>query len=81
MCDCRRVEGTWEEEVSRVLDGTAALDWPEGRIGSEAQRGMIAASSELSEGTFGRVNSRELPPAGVPVVAAVGAAGVARGKL
>lgn len=29
-----RVEGTWDQEVSRVLDGAAANDWSEGRIGS-----------------------------------------------
>jgi ectoine hydroxylase len=71
-----RVEGTWDEEVSRVLDGTAANDWIEGLIGSEAQRNMIAASSNLSEGTFGRMNSSELAPAGVAVAVAA-----ATGKL
>ena len=27
------MEGTWEAEVVRVLDGSAAADWADGRIG------------------------------------------------
>ena len=58
------VEGSWEEEVTRVLDGSAASDWARGRrgIGSEAQKEMVRASTALSEGTFGRLNSKHLPP-------------------
>eukprot|EP01047_Picozoa_sp_COSAG01_P074868 COSAG01_NODE_12649_length_1704_cov_1.520249_2_plen_84_part_00 len=60
----QRVEGRWEEEVTRVLDGRAASDWAEGRVGGSAQRAMVRASTRLSEGTFGRASSAQLPPAG-----------------
>ena len=60
-----RIEGTWETEVSRALEGSATSDWEGGRIGSEAQREMIAASCALVEKTFGRQPSSSLPPAGV----------------
>ena len=59
-----RVAGTWDLEVQRVLNGNAADDWKDGRngVGSDEQRAMVSASVALSEGTFGRLSSKALPP-------------------
>lgn len=59
-----KVVGSWQQEVQRVLDGSAANDWVDGRngIGSDEQRAMISASVALSQGTFGRMSSKDLPP-------------------
>eukprot|EP01052_Picozoa_sp_SAG31_P019694 SAG31_NODE_1447_length_8308_cov_58.914881_6_plen_185_part_00 len=56
------VEGQWDVEVLRALDGAALDDWAEGRIGDPAQREMVARSKQLSEGRFARLPSSSLPP-------------------
>ena len=55
------IEGTWESEVSRVLDGGAALDWQEGRFGSQGQRNRVELMTRHVERSFGRQNSAGLP--------------------
>ena len=62
------VEGMWEAEVVRVLDGSAAADWADSKIGDTAQREMVARSRELSEGRFGRLPSSDLAPAAVALM-------------